>query len=394
MGGAYVGLANDWTAMYWNPAGLAQLSGIGVGMDFASPHVRMKDGNSLSNLTPANMETRHQIDTFAQFMGNEPTRFTKETVEYDFYMPFGAGGYWQCAGMTMATGFYVPAGYYTDWHDSMRYGAGTINASLFQKLSIVAATFGLAKQVHPRLSIGAGLNLLRGEINYEAYKRVRNSGILDYHFNMDSDAEGYGVEGVFGLQAKVTDTLTLGGVYRTGASIDMKGDAGAFATLLGTPERSTFHQRFRHPATWGVGIAWEARPDLTVAVDWQRTEWSTFGVDINYKTERFILTDRDYSADWRDSSRYRFGVEWRVNPKLALRTGYFWDESPLRGKSVSLSNVPDVDRHNVTAGLGYQCSKHWQIDAVYHYGWGSRSANGETYSQAVNTVGVSLSYKF
>ncbi|MEA1927745.1 MAG: hypothetical protein U9N73_06025 [Candidatus Auribacterota bacterium] len=38
MGGAYIGLADDWTASYWNPAGLSQLEGSGVGANFLSPH--------------------------------------------------------------------------------------------------------------------------------------------------------------------------------------------------------------------------------------------------------------------------------------------------------------------------------------------------------------------
>ena len=32
MGGAFIGVADDWTAIYWNPAGLAQLHGAGVGL--------------------------------------------------------------------------------------------------------------------------------------------------------------------------------------------------------------------------------------------------------------------------------------------------------------------------------------------------------------------------
>ena len=44
MGGAFIGLADDWTAIYWNPAGLTQLTGAGAGFDFSSPHVEIKDG--------------------------------------------------------------------------------------------------------------------------------------------------------------------------------------------------------------------------------------------------------------------------------------------------------------------------------------------------------------
>ena len=34
LGGAYRGLANDWSAMYWNPAGLTQINGFHLGGSF------------------------------------------------------------------------------------------------------------------------------------------------------------------------------------------------------------------------------------------------------------------------------------------------------------------------------------------------------------------------
>ena len=67
MGGAFIGLADDWTAIYWNPAGLTQLRGFGAGFDFSSPHITMEDGDSIANLPVAEMDTRYQRDVFAQY---------------------------------------------------------------------------------------------------------------------------------------------------------------------------------------------------------------------------------------------------------------------------------------------------------------------------------------
>src|SRR5258706_3487294 len=75
MGGAFVGLADDWTAAFWNPAGLAFLNGWGVGQSVDLISLRALDGNSIANPTPplsqANIE---QGDPFVQF-GGEPSRF-------------------------------------------------------------------------------------------------------------------------------------------------------------------------------------------------------------------------------------------------------------------------------------------------------------------------------
>ena len=43
-GGAFIGQADDWTAIYWNPAGLAQLKKGGVGIEPHYLYCRQYDG--------------------------------------------------------------------------------------------------------------------------------------------------------------------------------------------------------------------------------------------------------------------------------------------------------------------------------------------------------------
>jgi len=395
MGGAFIGLADDWTAIYWNPAGLTQLQGLGAGFEFSSPHIEMKDGDSLANPPVAQMDTRYQRDIFGQYSPEmEPTHFNKKKVNYDFYIPAGAAGHWQYAGLNMALGYYIPAGYYVDWDDRVPYGAGTITAELFQKLSVVAVNFSLAKQINSALALGAGLDVLYGDVDYEANKTVADSGISDYRYAFDSGSDGTGYEGVFGALYRVNEKLSLGGVYRTGATIDLDGRARASLTLLGLDETSGFVQKFRHPATYGLGAAYRWATNLILTGDWQRTDWSTFDIDIAYDTPGMALVNQDYSADWHDSNRYRAGLEWRPVLRWALRAGYFFDESPLPDKSVSLSNIVGVDRHNVTLGAGYEWRDSWFIDTVLGYSWGDRKVDGIDYSQRVYTVGLSLSHQF
>jgi long-chain fatty acid transport protein len=395
MGGAFVGLADDWTAIYWNPAGLTQLSGAGAGFDFSSPHVEIKDGDSIANLPVAEMDTRFQRDVFAQYPPElEPRHFNKKKVSYDFYIPAGAGGYWQYAGLNMAVGYYTPAGYYVDWDDRVPYGAGTITAKLFQELSVAAVNFSLAKQINSTLALGAGLDVLYGEVDYEANKLVANSGISDYSYAFDSSSDGTGYEGVFGILYHLNDKLSFGAVYRTGGVIDLDGRARTSLTLMSLSETSGFVQKFHHPPTYGLGMAYRRTANIVLTADWQRTNWSDFDIDVKYDTPGVALVNQDYSADWRDSNRYRAGVEWRPVKRLALRGGYFFDESCLPDKSVSLSNIVGVDRHNITLGAGYECFEDWFVDLVLHHGWGDRTVNGVDYSQRVYSFGLGLSHLF
>ena len=394
MGGAFIGLADDWTAIYWNPAGLTQLKGLGAGFEFSSPHIEIKDGDSLANLPVAQMDTRFQRDVFVRYVPAEPTSFSKDKVKYDFYIPAGAGGHWEVAGLNMAVGYYIPAGYYIDWDDRIPYGAGTVTAELFQELSVVALNVSLAKQVNSALALGAGLDVLYGEVDYEANKIVANSGITDYSYGFDSGSDGTGYEGVFGALYRVNEKVSVGGVYRTGGTIDLDGRARASLTLTSLSEASDFVQKFRHPATYGLGVAYRRATNLIFTGDWQRTDWSEFDIDVEYDTPGTALYNQDYSADWRDSNRFRAGVEWRPVLRWALRGGYFFDESPLPDKSVSLSNIVGVDRHNVTLGAGYEWCDSWFIDLVLHHAWGDRRVDGVDYSQRVYSAGLSLSHRF
>jgi len=45
MGGAFIGVADDWTAIYWNPAGLTQLKGHGMGFSLEYLHAAAHDSN-------------------------------------------------------------------------------------------------------------------------------------------------------------------------------------------------------------------------------------------------------------------------------------------------------------------------------------------------------------
>ncbi len=395
MGGAFIGLADDWTAIYWNPAGLTQLRGAGAGFDFSSPHIEMRDENSIANLPVAQIDPRFQRDVFVQYPPElEPTRFSKEKVNYDFYIPAGAAGYWSYAGFNMAAGYYIPAGYYVDWDDRVPYGGGTITAELFQELSVIAINFSLARQINDALALGAGLDVLYGDVEYDASKTVAGSGISDYSYDLDTGADGTGFEGVFGALYHVNQKLSLGGVYRTGGVIDLDGRARTSLTLLTLSESSGFVQKFRHPATYGLGAAYRYTTNLTFTADWQRTDWSTFDIDVEYDTPGVALVDQDYSADWHDSNRYRVGVEWKPALRWAFRAGYFFDESPLPDKSVSLSNIVGVDRHNLTCGLGYEWCNDWFVDLVLGHAWGDREVNDIDYHQRVYSVGLSVSHAF
>ena len=172
----------------------------------------------------------------------------------------------------------------------------------------------------------------------------------------------------------------------------MSGHASTTLDLAALPidEKSDYDQDFTHPASWGTGLAFRPKDNLTLTADFQRTNWSDFRIDVRFDNPGLALHNKDYSADWEDSNRYRVGAEYRPNQRWSLRCGYLYDESPLPDKSVGLTNIVDVDRHAIDLGAEYNWQTNWKVDIRYGYAWGDREINDVDYSQRVHVIGATI----
>ena len=397
MGGAFIGLADDWTANYWNPAGLAQLRGSEIGIDLLSPHLTIRGSDSFANLPPS-PETgrmyRFTHDVFINYTGMEPDRFDKTSSSSSFYHPSGLGGYYSLPWVTLGAAVYSPLGYYSDWDDTIPFGLGSIYARNYQELVIVATQFSAAKEILPGLYAGAGASLLYDRLSRQSEKIVSGAGPLDYRYDFTMKNDGYGAEGTFGLLYEIVDWLSLGAVYRTGATVSLTGRTESSLTLMGLEESSAVTQKFRHPPTWGLGIAAQPLPGLmTVTADWQRTDWSFYRTNVSFERDGILFQSESYDEDWLDSNRYRFGVEYLLSA-VALRGGFMYDESPLPDKSVSSAHIPDVNRKAVSLGAGHQLTDNWRLDAMGAYAWGKRTAREEEFEQKIWALSLGSVYSF
>lgn len=398
MGGAFIGLADDWTAPYWNPAGLAQLEGSGVGVDGFSPHASLKGSNSFANLMPSE-ETINQYqydkNVFLNYSGVEPDRFNKTSSTYHFYHPQGAGAYYSFPEFTLGLTIYSPLGYYSDWKDTIPYAMGSIYGKNYQKLAIIETQFTIAREIAHNLFAGVGVALLYDQLERKTDKIVSDSQILDYRYKFSLKDDGFGAEGMAGLLYRICDMVSVGGVYRTGATVRMTGDSHSSLDFMGLNESKSNTYRFRHPPTWGIGVAVTPMDGrLTLTADFQQTLWGFYRTSVQYKEDGMLLMSSSFDEDWRDSNRYRIGAEYMLEPKWALRAGFAFDESPLPDKSVSLAHIPDVDRSNITVGTGFEMLEDLTIDLLVAYGWGSRKAEGARYELDVWAFGLDLSYQF
>lgn len=401
MGGAFIGVANDWTAPYWNPAGLTQTKGIGVGIELLQPNYKAKDGNSIANRDPAEMNI-DQGDIFARIYPVEPTRFEKTEVSESFYHPC-VGGFFDLKGIKIGAGFYVPVGDWFDWEDRITDPTNAeINASYFTSMWLMVGNLSLAKEIVPNLSLGVGLNILYLKSKYEAKKSYKNSTnpfFIDYEFKYLTEGSGTAFEGTFGVLYKPLPILSVGAVYRTGSEISLDGSGEYSHTLAPPAESIDYTQEFYHPATYGIGLACRPTTRFLLAFDWQRTDWSTWKSVMDFRIvgdrprlRQMERTRNRIDWDWKVSNRYRFGGEYKLKEEIALRAGFYYDESPVPDEQVSFTNIADVDRKGITLGAGYGWKK-FMFDFLYEYHWGEREVDEIEYNQKIRAYTLALSYQ-
>lgn len=99
------------------------------------------------------------------------------------------------------------------------------------------------------------------------------------------------------------------------------------------------------PRVVSYGLAFHPTESWTLALDINRELWSGF---------RISRTKRTYSEpfDLKDTTNYRFGIEYKWRPDWKFRTGCAIRPSPI-GELPGQTNWIDFNRTILTAGVGY-----------------------------------------
>lgn len=94
MGGAFIALADDWTDIYWNPAGLGQLKGRRWGTALFYMDMNGWDNDSTENVSlPFNPQLNIRKGSFFfRFHPTEPERFREKQEHFPVVQP-SIGGY-------------------------------------------------------------------------------------------------------------------------------------------------------------------------------------------------------------------------------------------------------------------------------------------------------------
>jgi long-chain fatty acid transport protein len=385
MGGAFVGLADDWTATYWNPAGLAQLTQSGVGVAVNVVKSRELDGDSINNpFPPFTQQNIERGDPFIN-LGGQPTHFNATTSKMLIPIP-ATGAYMRRGRWVGAFSVHTPLGFSSEVMDTSVPG---LSADFKTRGYIIMSGFSIATELTSAVAVGAGIHLLTGRLERHATKISATETQQS-----DTTASGLAPEGIVGALIKVLPNVRMGLVYRTPATMHFSGSAsvsdngGPFA-----PEASDFKRDVANPATYGAGLAWNPHPRWTLTGDWQGTDWRSTREHMTFDQPGVLLQNTDFDPRWRFTHRVRFGLQFKPQEAWSFRAGFFNDPQALQDQAQSITGLIDVTRQFWTLGAGWTGTS-LGANIAYLYSHGQRTLSGVDFSQEAHSFLVDLEYHF
>ena len=352
MGGAYVSLANDVTAVFWNPAGLTQLKKgtFGLAGDLLMP-------KSTFGFGPFSMKTNSKkypagLLGYFQPIGNNIV------VGVGAYTLSGLGAEWDNPGLEAAMlGAALPGGYASNppleaykWRSFI--GSVTLAPSIAFKLG-------------EYVSLGASFNINYGFFKTDQWAEynVIAVGPPTILFNLGQasmDVKGWGYGATVGLMVKPSDMISFGVTYRLQSKLKLKGTASIENLPLinpAFPDTSDAELDAISPMWLAGGVSLKPMDNLTVAFDLQWTNWKKLDV----LTVRLLntiwnnnlkLTENVLDLHWSDKIQVRAGVEY-VMGNFALRGGYYYDPAPAPDATLNIL-VPSFNYNSIAGGFGYK----------------------------------------
>jgi len=390
MAGAFISIANNPSAIWHNPAGIAFLKGtqVSVGTTLIK---------SSSTMTLTQWPYAQPSKTWDQ----------KSQVFYPstFYITHSIG-----EKVTLGFGFFSPYGLGASWpiENQLRY----LGYEDDMKTFFFNPTVGI--KLTDQLSIGAGVSYIYSTVKFKLVRLITN--LIPYTgstYDVPAELEGNGNSWAFnaGLLYRA-EKFSLGVNWRSSFNIDYKGDMTLDTSAIpsyfrpGFPTEAGGETTFKFPNIFGVGASVNVTEALLLTADIHYVLWSRF--------DKYVVTfdnaDMDpleTKEDWKDAFTFRLGGQYTISPQFCLRAGVMYDLTPQPVESMD-PLLPDADRVAVTAGFGWTLAKNIVLDMTFHheifgdrtspnrdiYKFGSVNFGESNYETTANLLALSLSFGF
>lgn len=399
---AFVATADNPSAVYYNPAGIAMLYN---GASLPRQSVALApSGKGYVAPTEALSGEDSGLKSRLNFMGiTLESEFSPKgggrgfDIKRDFqivpssYMTYHQAG----SKFTFGFGSYAPYGLGIEWPENTQFRRQSISGELmYLSFNPVAAY-----QVSETLSVAAGAT-----INYGRAKLKR--GVIAPHDMFEFDGEGWSLGWNAGIMWRPSEKHSFGVNYRSKTDINFEGDSHVSTNAFSVPtprgpvkvpgieRRENAEVGIKFPQHIVVGYSYRPTPrwNLEVNADW--TDWD----NLNELNLRQKSGDVGLNFNYESSWMYSFGASYQFDNGLVGSIGYIYSENSVPNQSFN-PGVPDSNRHIFTTGLGGHW-RGWDWDVAYNWAHGpdreinqGSPADG-TYQYDSHAVSIGLGQKF
>ena len=366
MGGAFIAVADDYTATIWNPAGLTQIrTNVFVG--------------SMSHLKSRNEATFQSISNIADasFTNIDAVGIAMPVPTYRGSLVF-AGGYNRINSYDSNFEF--------SWFNST-FG-DSVQQTWSESIAGAMSNWVLsgAMMVSPNLSLGLSLNFWSGREEYDL--TLFEDDTRDYWYesewqyidNLTTDYSGFNLE-IGGLYS-IGKHLSVGATMSTPITFTAKDNWYADTTITwddGYEEywgyEGKYEYKVKMPYKFGFGAAFTGTY-IRLAADAEYRDYS----QVRYESEPPIEglnkseANHEIQRNLKSTTKLRFGGELML-PRFGtiLRAGYVIDPSPFKNAK------SDEDRKYITFGAGLQLDKDVMFDIAWIRGTWKSYSDGLSY---------------
>ncbi|OIQ64632.1 outer membrane protein transport protein (OMPP1/FadL/TodX) [mine drainage metagenome] len=163
---------------------------------------------------------------------------------------------------------------------------------------------------------------------------------------------------------KITPQLTIGLAYSS--KVDMQ-KMKKYAGLLAEQGNLDL------PENYDAGVAYKFTPDLTVALDYQRINYSGVAAIGNASIANLangLGSNNGSGFGWHDIDVWKLGAEYKYNKNWIMRAGWNHGDNPVQTSDVTFNILaPGVIKDHLTMGTTYITSTGGELTVAYTHGF-------------------------
>jgi long-subunit fatty acid transport protein len=375
MGGTYNAVADDYSAIYWNPAGLAQIRKMEFWMGFSHLYetndIDFNGSKTQSSISATKFNSFGFAFPVPTYQGSLVFALGYQKIkDFDYSNEYQGVSDTGTAWLSFdGVDINNPDDIYDFWGENvLKTGLTTDDGSLEQW------SMGGAIDISKNISLGMALNYWKGKSEYLVeFNQYDQFNLYNPPGDFDEYQETRYINSKYSsFNAKFGAMMRLGRIIRLGIGMDIPHtfkvtedygyDASLYfdnGDLVDFSDEATFEYEVKTPFRFQAGATLKLGTILATG-SLSYTDWTQF----KFKSGELSDQNKFFKTDYRGTVQVKLGGEIGI-PFLAshFRAGLVYDPTPLKGYDF------DYDRKYVSVGYGVLLDRIFKIDLAYMLGF-------------------------